>query len=102
METERSEFSVRMMQILELLDLLVQRVQKMPYRPNLFINDELLDNQDVLQMLKISARSLQRYRSTGLLPYYSIRGKLYYKLNEIRALLRKGSGRLKNANGRTG
>lgn len=50
--------------------------------------EELLDNQDLLQMLKISPRSLQRYRSSGKLPYYTISGKLYYKLSDVHRLIR--------------
>jgi hypothetical protein len=50
--------------------------------------EELLDNQDVLQMLKISSRSLQRYRSSGRLPYYTISGKLYYKLSDVHQFIR--------------
>ena len=50
---------------------------------------ELLDNQDLLQMLKISNRSLQRYRSIGKLPYYTISGKLYYKLSDVHQFIRE-------------
>ena len=51
--------------------------------------EELLDNQDLLQMLKISNRSLQRYRSIGKLPYYTISGKLYYKLSDVHQFIRE-------------
>ena len=51
--------------------------------------EELFDNQDLLQMLKISNRSLQRYRSIGKLPYYTISGKLYYKLSDVHQFIRK-------------
>ena len=49
----------------------------------------LLDNQDVLQLLKISSRSLQRYRTDKKLPYYTISGKLYYKLSDVHQLIRE-------------
>ncbi|MFS2112592.1 helix-turn-helix domain-containing protein, partial [Sphingomonas sp. Sphisp140] len=42
-----------------------------------------------LQMLKISNRSLQRYRSIGKLPYYTISGKLYYKLSDVHQFIRE-------------
>ena len=44
---------------------------------------------DLLQMLKISNRSLQRYRSIGKLPYYTISGKLYYKLSDVHQFIRE-------------
>lgn len=50
--------------------------------------EQLLDNQDVLQLLKISSRSLQRYRSDKKLLYYTISGKLYYKLSDVHQLIR--------------
>ena len=58
-------------------------------RPEGIDGDALLDNQDLLQMLKISPRSLQRYRSSGNLPYYSISGKLYYKLSDVHQFIRE-------------
>ena len=33
------------------------------------INEKLLDNQDLCLLFQISPRSLQRYRSLGVLPY---------------------------------
>ncbi|WP_449384930.1 helix-turn-helix domain-containing protein [Chryseobacterium aquifrigidense] len=55
--------------------------------------EQLLDNQDVLQLLKISSRSLQRYRSMKKLPYYTISGKLYYKLSDVHQLIRDSFNR---------
>lgn len=51
--------------------------------------EELLDNQDVLQLLKVGSRSLQRYRSDGKLPYYTISGKLYYKHSDVQQFIRE-------------
>ena len=34
------------------------------------INEKLLDNQDLCLLFQISPRSLQRYRSLGVLPYW--------------------------------
>ena len=49
--------------------------------------EEWLDNQDVIQMLKISKRSLQTYRDSGKLPYYRIGSKILYRRSEIEASL---------------
>lgn len=39
----------------------------------------LFDNQDLCLLLQISKRSLQRYRSTGALPYKILGKKTYYR-----------------------
>ncbi|NGX84710.1 helix-turn-helix domain-containing protein [Aequorivita sp. KMM 9714] len=46
-----------------------------------------VDNQEVLQMLHISQRTLQTLRSNGTLPYSRIKGKFYYKITDIEDLL---------------
>ena len=47
-------------------------------------DDKLLDNQDLAFMLKLSYRTLQRYRSNGELPYFLIGKKTYYRALDIR------------------
>ena len=42
-------------------------------------NDKLLDNQDLAFLLKVSFRTLQRYRASGKLPYFTISHKTYYR-----------------------
>lgn len=45
--------------------------------------ETLLDNQDVCHLLKVSKRTLQRYRSTGDLRYQRIYQKTYYKESDV-------------------
>ena len=45
--------------------------------------DDTLDNQDVCMMLRVSKRTLQRYRSEGLLPYRMHRHKTYYRKADV-------------------
>ena len=49
-------------------------------------NEKILDNQDLAFLLKVSFRTLQRYRVSGQLPYFTIGKKTYYRANDIRAL----------------
>ena len=51
------------------------------------LQDEWLDGQQVLQMLNISARTLQGLRNSRDLAYSKIRGKLYYRTEDIEQLL---------------
>ena len=89
MNIDRMEFLAWMERLLERLDLLGEHVNDLQKKCNSIDGEELLDNQDLLQMLKISNRSLQRYRSIGKLPYYTISGKLYYKLSDVHQFIRE-------------
>ena len=69
-------------------DIMREHISDMQKQNTSIDGEELLDNQDLLQMLKISHRSLQRYRSSGRLPYYTISGKIYYKLSDVHQFIR--------------
>lgn len=89
MNIDRMEFISWMGRIMERFDLLSESISNTQNSRNNIDGEELLDNQDLLQMLKISNRSLQRYRSSGKLPYYTISGKLYYKLSDVHQFIRE-------------
>jgi len=88
MNIDRLEFIAWMERIMDRFDLISESVREMKKTNNAVDGEELLDNQDLLQMLKISNRSLQRYRSDGKLLYYTISGKLYYKLSDVHQFIR--------------
>lgn len=50
--------------------------------------EQLMDNQDLCQFLRVSKRTLQRYRSSGLLKYHPIRHKTYYKESEVEEFIK--------------
>jgi hypothetical protein len=89
MNIDRIEFMAWMERIMERFDILMELVNGDKNQLAVIDGEELLDNQDVLQMLKISTRSLQRYRSSGKLPYYTISGKIYYKLSDVHQFVRE-------------
>jgi hypothetical protein len=88
MNIDRMEFISWMERIMDRFDLMNDQINDVQKSRNNIDGEELLDNQDLLQMLKISNRSLQRYRSSGKLPYYSISGKIYYKLSDVHQFIR--------------
>ncbi|MFA7462490.1 MAG: helix-turn-helix domain-containing protein [Anaerovoracaceae bacterium] len=49
--------------------------------------DDWIDNQDVMQLLHISPRTLQTLRSNGTLPFSRIGNKLYYRRSDIQHIL---------------
>ncbi|MDR6919973.1 helix-turn-helix domain-containing protein [Chryseobacterium sp. S-02] len=88
MNIERTEFMAWMERIMERFDILKEHIVTKQSRFIEIDGEQLLDNQDVLQLLKISSRSLQRYRTDKKLPYYTISGKLYYKLSDVHQIIR--------------
>jgi len=52
-------------------------------------DDKLLDNQDLCLMLHVSPRTLQRYRSDGILPYRKRGQKIYYRASDVREFVYK-------------
>ncbi|MBT2620123.1 MULTISPECIES: helix-turn-helix domain-containing protein [Chryseobacterium] len=88
MNIDKIEFIAWMERIMTRFDLLSEKIKENKNDLNSIDGEQLLDNQDVLQLLKISSRSLQRYRSDKKLPYYTISGKLYYKLSDVHQLIR--------------
>ncbi|GGF43410.1 helix-turn-helix domain-containing protein [Echinicola rosea] len=89
MNIDKVEFTAWMERIMGRFDILSDHLEDVQKKRNCIDGEELLDNQDLLQMLKISNRSLQRYRSIGKLPYYTISGKLYYKLSDVHRFIRE-------------
>lgn len=85
MNIERTEFIMWM----ERFDLLKEQVVNNQSKWIEVDGEQLLDNQDILQLLKISSRSLQRSRTDKKLPCYTISGKLYYKLSDVHQLIRE-------------
>lgn len=67
-----------------LLDLTENTTKK--YTP-IFKGEQWLDNQEVCLMLNITKRTLQTYKSKGLLPYSRLNRKNYFKFSDIQALL---------------
>lgn len=93
MNIDKMEFQYWMDRIMKRFDLLSEGLDESQKQKTQIDGEELLDNQDILQMLKISNRSLQRYRSSGKLPYYTISGKLYYKLSDVHQFVRDSLNR---------
>ena len=52
-------------------------------------DEKILDNQDLAFLLKVSKRTLQRYRTSKKLPSFSIGHKTYYRVNDVRAFVRE-------------
>ena len=81
-----------MFQGLEKMEKMLSVIEKMPKSLLCRRYDDLglkrwLDNQEVCEILKISQRTLQEYRTFGVVPYYMVQGKTLYKESDILKIL---------------
>ena len=67
----------------------IQRVEEIPHLNLKGVKGTggWLDHQDVCLKLRISKRTLQHYRDTGVLPFAQIGHKCYYKREDVEQLL---------------
>ena len=86
MHIDREQFKEYMERILKQIELLDQKTDKILSQEK---DDEikLLDNQDLCQLLHVNKRTLQRYRSKGILKYVRIGGKTFYTAENINMLI---------------
>lgn len=57
--------------------------------------EELLDNFDLCERMHVSKRTLQRYRSSGLLPFQMVLHKTYYKESDVQTFMREHFAKFK-------
>jgi len=88
MNIERVEFLTWMERIMKRFDILAGDLENREKKRLSIDGEELLDNQDVLQMLKITYRCLQRYRTIGKIKYFTISGKVFYKSSDVHQFIR--------------
>ena len=77
MYTDREEFEGWMERIMERFDRTEKLLERVLRKNNTLDGEEVLDNQDLCLLLKVGIRTLQRYRAIGVLPYFTISGKVF-------------------------
>lgn len=66
------------------------KIERLANQRNCLDGEQLLDNQDLMFLLKVSLRTLQRYRTKGILPYIKLDdGRCYYKATDVHKLIRE-------------
>ncbi len=88
MNIDTVEFLGWMDHIMKRFDILSGDLEEREKKRLSIDGEELLDNQDVLQMLKITYRSLQSYRTKGKIKFFTISGKIFYKSSDIQQFIR--------------
>mgnify|MGYP001104546948 FL=1 len=68
MNIDRETFIAWMERIIERIEIADKKIERLSTQRNCLDGDELLDNQDLMFLLKVSPRTLQRYRSKVYYP----------------------------------
>ena len=89
MYIDKENFEAWMERIMDRFDKQDRKLDKMNEKKNMLDGELLLDNQDLCQLLHISKRTLQRYRTTGELPYHMLYHKTYYKESDVHTFIRE-------------
>ena len=72
-------------QIVEKIEAVNKRLDTKDKEPK----ETWLDNVEVMALLKISKRTAQTYRDSGLISFSQVGNKIYYRLSDIETLLNK-------------
>ena len=89
MYIDKDDFTAWMERIMDRFDMQDKKIDKVIKGRNCLDGEELLDNQDLCLLFKVSIKTLQRYRAIGALPYFTISGKVYYKASDVREFIKE-------------
>lgn len=93
---DKENFEAWMERIIHRFDKQDKKLEKMSQRRNMLDGEILFDNQDLCQLLNVSKRTLQRYRSTGELPFQTVYQKTYYKESDVHKFIRENFNKKRN------
>ena len=85
MEIDEKKFDTAVLSVLGKLDEILSCVKAR----NILNGERLYDNQDLCLMLKLSKRSLQRYRSLGVLKYIQVGQKTLYYESDVKQFIKE-------------
>lgn len=80
---DKEYFEGWMNRLISLLEEIFKKIDDPGEDVPLVDGEKLLDNHDLCRMLNISKRTLQRYRSSGELPFQMIYHKSFYKESDV-------------------
>ena len=77
-------FLERMISIERKLDLLLRIVQEKDISVS---KSPIIDNAEFIQLFRISGKTAQNWRDEGLIRYSQVKGKIYYRIEDVENLL---------------
>lgn len=92
----KENFEAWMERIMDRFDKQDKKLDKMNKHRNMLDGELLFDNQELCQLLHVSKRTLQRYRSTGELPFQTVYHKTYYKESDVHFFIRENFNKKKS------
>lgn len=85
-------FEANIAALAKLIKRVEEKVDKLIVSSNTVMDERLLDNQDLCLFLKVTPRTLQRYRNMGLLPFKTICRRNYYRESDVKIFIEKYFG----------
>lgn len=84
------KYDPRVVNLFRYLEKISKALDKMEIMNQCTLNgSRFMTDSELSRLLKISRRTLQEYRTIGIIPYYLICGKVLYKESEIQQILEK-------------
>lgn len=96
MYIDKEHFEAWMERIMDRFSRLDKTLDKMGQHRNMLDGELLFDNQDLCQLLHVSKRTLQRYRSSGELPFHTLYQKTFYKESDVHTFIRENFNKKRN------
>ncbi|ERJ85794.1 helix-turn-helix protein [Bacteroides heparinolyticus] len=96
MYIDKENFEAWMERIMDRFSRLDKTLDKMGQHRNMLDGELLFDNQDLCQLLHVSKRTLQRYRSSGELPFHTLYQKTFYKESDVHTFIRENFNKKRN------
>ncbi len=88
MEDVITERTPQVIAFFQTMESLLTNIESMAGNCRPFLNGErFMTDKQLAEVLKISRRTLQDYRTNGILSYYMVGGKVLYKESDILKLL---------------
>lgn len=88
MEDIISERTPQVISFFQTMEFLLTNIESMAENCRPFLNGErFMTDKQLADALKISRRTLQDYRTNGILSYYMVGGKVLYKESDVLKLL---------------
>lgn len=80
-------------QELENMERMIAVMEDLPR--SVFHGERFLTDEELSKILRVSRRTLQDYRTLGVIPYYLVQGKALYKESDIQKILEDAYKRCK-------
>ena len=82
-------------EIIAVLKGLNEKFNKLEFDAKYPLSEKWLDNQEVMQLLNVSKRTLQMYRDESLIGFSQVGNKMYYKTTDVEQFLKNSYNKAK-------